>query len=369
MVGGGPAGAATAIVLAEHGLHPIVLEVASGPQRKVGESIPPSANPVLSRLGLTAGLSRTALPAYGNRSVWGTAEPVDTDFVFGTAGSGWRLDRERWEAEVASVAIGVGVDWRYGSRVVGCSGREPRGWTLRVMGTEGPRTCDADVVVDASGRPARVARLLGARRVRYDGLVGAVVYCSTMPDADGSVGPGADSDSTTLVEAVPQGWWYSMFLPGHRIVVAFMTDADLLEATGARTSLGLRALLEAAPMTRARVTAVVRDQSWPEPHTRPAHTSRLTAVTGADWLAVGDAAITYDPLTSYGITAALGQGMHAAQAVMGHLKGRPGALSDHARLIDRAFARYLAMLHDRYANEQRWPDAVFWQRRHRPRRS
>lgn len=75
-----------------------------------------------------------------------------------------------------------------------------------------------------------------------------------------------------------------------------MTDADLLEELGVGTADGLRGLLEAAPLTHSRVTAASSDWSRHRPSIRPAHTSRLTAVTGANWLAVGDAAITYDPL-------------------------------------------------------------------------
>jgi flavin-dependent dehydrogenase len=361
VVGGGPAGAATAIALAGLDPPPVVLEAAPGPQGKVGESIPPTANPVLARLGLSAGLASSALPAYGTRSAWGAAEAVETDFVFGTAGCGWRVDRDRFEVQAASVAIAAGVDWRSGVRLVDCSPRGAGGWTLRVMSRAGPQSYQTDAVVDASGRAARFARLVGARRIRYDRLVAAVSYCSTQSSPHE-----ADADSTTLVEAVPQGWWYSMFLPDHRLVTAFMTDADLLEETGARTANGLCRLLDGAPLTSSRVTAASSDWSSRGPQIRPAHTSRLTDVTGSNWLAVGDAAITYDPLTSYGIVAALGQGVHAAATMVQHLTGAADALPQHARLIDRAFSRYLALLHDRYGNENRWCDAPFWQPRHHP---
>ena len=179
---------------------------------------------------------------------------------------------------------------------------------------------------------------------------------------------GVDADSTTLVEAVSDGWWYSLFLPGHRLVVAFMTDADLLDRTGARRVDGLQALLDEAPATRTRVQTVGARPDWSQARIRPAHTGRLTTVAGPDWLAVGDAAVAFDPLASYGIAAALGEGFYAAAAVADHLAGRRDALLDHARLLDRTLAQYLVLAHDRYALEQRWPDEVFWRRRHHPTR-
>ncbi len=368
VVGGGPAGAATAITLARLGLRPVVLEAAPGPRWKAGESIPPSAQPVLDRLGLLGGVARAGLPSYGNRSVWGTADTVEQDFVFGTAGPGWRVDRVGFEAELAVEAGAAGVEWRSGARVVGCVRRGSRGWSLRVVEDSGPATYDADVVVDASGRAARVARLLGVRRVRYDRLVGVIAYGGSRSGAADDVSDADARDSTTLVEAVPDGWWYSLFLPGRRLVAAFMTDADLLDATGVRRPDGLRAQLDRAPATRSRVQDCDAEPDWSRAVIRPAHTARLETVAGPEWLAVGDAAVAFDPLASYGIAAALGEGFYAAAAVADHLDGRHDALLEHGRLIDRTLAQYLVLCHDRYALEQRWPAAEFWRRRHHPAR-
>ncbi|HEX6623733.1 MAG TPA: hypothetical protein VF064_08475, partial [Pyrinomonadaceae bacterium] len=102
------------------------------------------------------------------------------------------------------------------------------------------------------------------------------------------------------------------------------------------------------------------------PRFHAAHTARLSAVAGEGWLAVGDAAVSHDPLASYGISAALGAGFYAAAAVADYLGGSREALRAYAQLIDRAFAQYLLLHHDRYLSEQRWPDAPFWRRRHAP---
>ncbi len=343
----------------------VVWEAADGPQPKVGESVPPSANPVLERLGLLAGMRRSGAPSHGNRSAWGSAVAAERDFVFGPEGVGWRLDRRAFEAELAAAAIGAGVDWRYDHRLVGCTATTG-GWRLTAMTTDGPRTLSADTVVDASGRSARLARLLGARRIRHDHLVGAVAYPSlraglgsTQPD--GGSGSAA-LDSTTLVEAVSDGWWYSLVLPGDRLAVAFLTDADLLDRSAVRSSAHLDALLQHAPLTRERVSAA-GSAALPTAQLRPAHTSRLTAVIGPRWLAVGEAAIAFDPLASYGITAALGAGFYAGAAVADALAGDRQAFHLYARLVDRTFAQYLVMLHDRYAVERRWPTSPFWRRR------
>jgi flavin-dependent dehydrogenase len=234
---------------------------------------------------------------------------------------------------------------------------EHGGHRLDVQTEEGLQVHRADFVIDASGRSSRFARLVGRRRARYDRLIGVAAYFHA-----GSPRDPLTEDSSTLVEAVEQGWWYSARLPGEKLIAAYMTDADLLGHRPPLGADGWNALLEAAPHTRQRI----RQDSYPAssaPRILGAQTSRLSAVGGVAWLAAGDAAVTHDPLTSHGITAALGWGLYAGAAAADYLGGRHEALNDYASLMDRAFAQYLILHHDRYLGERRWPDSIFWRRR------
>jgi len=360
IVGGGPAGAAAALSLARAGLAPVVLEAQPEARLKVGECLPPSLNPLLDRIGLAEPVSRAAVPSLGNRFVWGSPEVAERDFIFGAAGLGWQLDRRAFEEELAAAAMQAGADWRYGRRLVACSPEDEGGYRLEVTTEHGPEIYRAHFVLDASGRAARLARLLGLRRIRYDRLVGVAAYFESTFSGDCQA-----HDSWTLLEAVEGGWWYSAGLPAGKLIATYLSDADLLERSPRRRADGWSLLLEGAPHTRERLRRNGYAAST-APWVVGAQTSRLSAVVGRGWLAAGDAAVAYDPLTSYGITAALEWGLYAGDTAAAYLDGRREALLDYARLVDRAFAQYLILRHDRYLGERRWPDSIFWRRRHMP---
>lgn len=343
IVGGGPAGAVAALVLARRGISVTVLESRAAPARKVGECLPPSLSPLLRRLGLEDLLRQDGhLRSLGNRFVWGSPQPGERPFLAGTQGDGWHVDRLTFEARLAERAQAAGAEWRWGSRLTRCERIGDR-WRLEIQN----EILEADFVADATGRVAHLARRLGAKRVRYDRLVGAAALLRS---------PAPDADTYTLVEAVPEGWWYSALLADGRLAVAFMTDGDLLDRNA------WQLLLARTQATRARL----EDHGYAleeAPRVLPAETSRLDTIAGDGWIAVGDAAAAYDPLSSHGIGSAMGSGFYAGSAIADLLAGRLEARDAYLDVMQRSYGVCLDLQRQHYAQEGRWPEAPFWKRR------
>ena len=343
VVGGGPAGAVAALVLARRGISVTVLESRAEPERKVGECLPPNLTPLLRHLGLEDLLRQDGhLRSLGNRFIWGSPQPGERPFLAGTQGDGWHVDRLQFETRLAERARAAGAEWRWGSRLTRCE-RIGNHWRLEIQ----DEILEADFVADSTGRIAHLARRLGAKRVRYDRLVGAAALLRS---------PTPDADTYTLVEAVPEGWWYSTLLADGRLAVAFMTDGDLLDRDAWRPTL---ARTEA---TRARVEdhGYVLEES---PRILPAETSRLDAIAGEGWLALGDAAAAYDPLSSHGIGSAMGSGFYGGNAIADLLAGNSEARVAYLEVMQKAYGACLDLQKRHYAQEGRWPEAPFWARR------
>jgi flavin-dependent dehydrogenase len=231
------------------------------------------------------------------------------------------------------------------------------GFDIAPSAAGGDHRLHARFVVDASGRASMVARARGVARHAFDRLMAVAAYVKPGPG-------GPASDRATLIEAVEDGWWYSALLPADQMIVAYMTDADLMKHQLA-TAGGWSGLLRRAGPTRARV-ASHGSETEGEPRMVSASSSCLAAFAGAGWLAVGDAAASYDPLSSQGITVALSSGIEAAGAIAAQLGAGAGgseALASYDRRRRRDFFDYLVLRAAYYALERRFPRSEFWRRR------
>jgi flavin-dependent dehydrogenase len=357
VVGGGTAGAATALALQRAGVPTTIVEQSGRPGWKIGEGLPPAANPLLQRLDVWDRFQADGhLPSYGNASAWGSADLVDYSFIFDPHGAGWHLDRPRFDALLLQMAQERGAALLRGTATVHEHSRSGGDLWLRIVSDGGDETlARAPFVVDASGRTASLARWYQARREHLDRLVGVVGVMATRD-------PAGDLDARTIVEAVEDGWWYSAPVPGGRLVVAFMTDGDVVQRRRAGRLDGWSSLLGETVHTCARV---VRLECRPLalPCVVLANGSRLAEVAGPTWLAVGDAALAHDPLSSQGMASALLLGLSAADAIRGHLNGQGDALEPYRALARRLSDEYVHGLAYYYGQERRWPGSPFWARR------
>jgi flavin-dependent dehydrogenase len=350
VVGGGPAGAATAIALAGRGLRAALVERDVAPRPRVGETLPPSARTPLEALGVWPRFAEAGHePAVGNRSTWGSDRVEEAHFIRSAYGCGWHLDRPGFEAMLLAVAEERGVTLVRGAQLEAAR-HDGSIWRMRAA-----RTLEARFAVDATGRNALLSRICGAKRISIDRLVGVTVFL-------GPRGGGGDPEGKfTFIEAAEQGWWYSAPLPGGRLIAACMTDGDL----AARMAGSLDGWLAAARRTWAtqrRLDAYALPGGT-APRLWSANTARLSSVVGPGWLAVGDAAVSFDPLSSQGIATALESGIEAAEAIDAHLAGDAAATSRYAAAVSARYRLYLVERARYYGAEGRWPRSPFWRRR------
>lgn len=343
VAGGGPAGAAAARMLALAG-HSVMLADAAKPVDRVGESLPGAARPLLRDMGLLPWVERSMPRAHvGNASAWNADVLVATDFIDDPNGAGWHLDRRRFDQCLRDAAINAGAGLREArlQTVESCQG----GWRVRL--DEGD--VFARWLIDASGRRAILAQRLGVERRCDESLVALYAWCDD-----------ASADARTLIEAVPHGWWYSAPLPGARRVAVLHVEA----AEGARVLRNPQGWHEQLAATNQVRHVCPPDGAWTHPRGTDACGATLTQWYGDRWIAIGDAALSFDPLASQGMFNALYTGLRGAQAVSQALTGDSSPLHRYGEQLAQVRRTYRQRLGHYYRMEQRWANLPFWRSRH-----
>jgi flavin-dependent dehydrogenase len=310
---------------------------------RVGETLPPELRRPLTELGVWEQfLSCQRLESFGIRSSWETPVARHRDFLFNPYGCGWHVDRARFDAMLADAAAGAGAKLILSAHVKSCTMIDGQ-CQLDVAHDKNNLTFFARILVDATGRKALLASRLGAQADVADRLIGAVTFCKLPEPAQWA-----------LIEAAEQGWWYSAPLPDSRMVFAYMTDSDLWNP-GAWPE-----LIELAPLTFERAGC----RQIPLPSLVVSAGSLVRSpVVGPNWIATGDAALAFDPLSGQGVIKSIETGTRCAAAVSGHLAGDPDALKSYDSWVQETYKAYLSVRHHFYSAVHHWPNSQFWKRR------
>jgi flavin-dependent dehydrogenase len=290
--------------------------------------------------------------SYGTMAAWGSAMPYEQSFIYSPYGRGWHLDRRSFDAFLAKQAEGRGARvWR-STRVcrIDRADRPDAGWCLTLKTNDEPLACHARFLVDATGASARFARVGTARWIVADQLV-----------ALARVWDASERSTETIVEAFRDGWWYTAAIPGGRVVVCF-TDPNLPRARRLAEPVSFARLLAQMPVISHAVGSGLPIGPIAA---RGVGSRYLDPAAGDRWLAVGDAASVFDPLSSQGMLKALRSGVFASYAIADCLvRGNPAGLDRYRQFVRREFNAYLGTRAEYYAQEPRWRDGPFWRRRY-----
>lgn len=323
---------------------------------KIGEFLPPAARPLLHDLGLWPGFLAAAHPrSTGTYAAWGSETLHGRSHLFDPYGHGWHLDRLRFDAFLRDAAVAAGAELRQATVLAQLGGVADRRLLIRERGVLKELRCDW--TVDATGRRCVIGRRR-ARRHRQDRLVAAyAVFSGRLAGRHPE-----DREARTLVEAAPDGWWYTTRIPAGRLV-AHLTDPDLADPC-LRTADGFWRGVTRTRHVRGRLDGY-DPAGTAAPRWTAAHGLRLTPAAGPGWVAAGDAALAFDPLSSQGILTALHTGAGAGHTVALSLAGagRAAALAAYTAFLDGIEAAYRRHHALSYHQERRWADHPFWKRR------
>ncbi|WJG09882.1 NAD(P)/FAD-dependent oxidoreductase [Aliiglaciecola sp. LCG003] len=343
IVGAGVAGCIAAIALAPH-FNVLLIDKDAQPPARIGECLPGVALRILKQLNIEEAFTQqTHLVSQGMESYWGSDYKQITDNITNPDGFGWYLNRPEFEVLLRKTALARGVNCMWQTKLIG-SESCLQGWQLI---TDVAAPIRAKFVIDAGGRQSPFVRHRGIVRQQHDKLVSCWL---TVPDQT--------EYRMGVIAASEKGWWYSAPIPGNKRVIAFQTDSDLLPPA---TRHDLAPLMEHANFC-PEIAGLLADKAADsiEYHgVTTANSSRLVRGAGSNWAALGDSAVSFDPLSSQGMYNGMASAMQLAEILI--LKGM---FDDHyQKQLDNIWHSYLQHKNLFYRAETRWKQREFWQRR------
>jgi len=357
VVGAGPAGLSAAMQLASWCEKVVVVDARSRTNtRRTGEHLPPTAITSLANLGFSELLDDPIhTVSSGVGSAWGENVTTDRDYFFSPTGHGINLRRDIFDEALTQHCEQAGVRINFDTRLSSLK-KTPNGYHATVRGPTGMAEILSDIVLDASGRNARAARQLGATIKREDKLVGIVAWIQCAK-------PSEDA-GRLYIQSEEDGWWYTVQFSDGLLNATYMTDASSLK----QHEQGALGLWRERFPTSGKLAQLAKLGSWPvmspeKVRVFDASTQTLEKMTSATCLSVGDAAVAFDPLSSWGITKGMLDGFEGAYAMQRQCKGEQLATHHHRSKQYRDFLRYRENRTRIYSAEQRWTEAPFWRTR------
>jgi flavin-dependent dehydrogenase len=315
VIGGGPAGATVATLVAEAGFRTLVLERDAEPRRRVGESLMPETYWTFERLGLLDALRGSEFPRKVGVQFVSASGTESQPFLFRThdpreCSRTWHVERAKFDPLLLAAAAAKGAEIRRGVRV-----REVLFDGDRAIGAAvNDETIHARVVVDASGQQGVLAARMGLRKLNPDFRKAAI-----WGHFRGARRDVIDQGVMTLIlrSEANDCWFWHIPLANDVVSIGLVGNAqELLRDRGTPDEVFDEEVANCAAIAERLAGAervagldVVKEFSY---------TTDRSA--GDGWVFVGDAWGFIDPIYSSGVWFALKSGELAADAIVDGLQ-------------------------------------------------
>lgn len=359
VIGGGPAGASAALSLLHYSDAQVTLiEHTDFNRTRVGEHVSAVFFNILDYLKLTKSdfEEGSFLPAYGNTTYWGSPYPTETHAVFTTDASTFQIDRQKFDFRLLEEVVEKGGQIFPRTRCVQFQQLEDNTWEIELNHSErGGFKILAKYIIDASGRKAQIGHQLGVESQHIDELVGVGVFIESDEEQPFKY--------EQILETTEWGWWYKAVLPDNRAVVTFFTDADIVTKLKLGKADHWNNLLQKTTHVKKHIEGSKAQSRKPWIRNAKSQIAEYARIN--NFIAVGDAVASFDPVSSMGIGFAMTSACHAARIVKMQLEGKQNekAVEVYYKDIEGNFKNYLGLRKTFYQKEQRWPESEFWKRR------
>jgi|694.fasta_scaffold07902_10 flavin-dependent dehydrogenase len=330
IIGGGPAGAASAMFLLEQGIKPVIVEAEPFPRYHIGESMTGAAGQVVRELGFEAEMVRQQYPVKKGVTVYGP-NGASSWFVpvMGRNTSGQLFAWETWQVRRSSfdqMLLDAAV--ARGATVVPGKALKPivtdgvvQGAQIR-MRDGGVQTIRSEVLLDCSGQATWLANQGSVTGSKYMGAYDKqIAIFSQVAGAIRDKGATREThkDNTQIFYQSKYHWAWFIPIDEEIVSVGVVVPSAYFSAKGeSKHDFLVRELHELNPELKRRLPEIKLAE---DVHVIPNYSYQVKNFCGKGFLCIGDAHRFVDPIFSFGLSAALREAQFAAPTVRAYLNG------------------------------------------------
>ena len=329
IIGGGPAGSATALYLLQSGVQPLIIERESFPRFHIGESLSGECGAGLRTLDLEPEIRRQNYPIKHGVKVYnphGTAFWVEvkkrcpeTNALIPT--TTWSVVRSSFDRILLDTARNRGVEYMECEAVVPIK-EDDRISGLQIRTAKGAlENLHCEVLVDCSGQASFLAnRGITGKKIKGSYLNQVAVFSQL---TNMVLDPGSNTDTSlapgnSLIFYKQKDHWAWMIPLSDTVTsIGVVTPAPYFKAQKLDKSEFLRTeILSLNPDLTRRVT---NTSFIEEIRTISSYSYTVASFVGKGFVCVGDAHHFTDPIFSFGVFLSMKEGEFAAESILKHL--------------------------------------------------
>ncbi|MFP6873951.1 MAG: NAD(P)/FAD-dependent oxidoreductase [Verrucomicrobiales bacterium] len=360
VIGGGPAGATTAALLASKGRDVVVLEKSKFPRYHVGESLMPFCYHTLDRLGLLEEMDKVGFTQ--KLSVQFVTEDgrQSRPFYFfqhydHPSSTTWQVLRSQFDKMILDRARDNGASVHELTAAKSLIEKNGNTEGVRAVDQDGTsHEISASMVIDASGRDTLVQTK--RKWMRRDPGLRKIAIWTYYQGAKRD--PGLDAGSTTVAYLPDKGWFWYIPLDNDIVSVGIVAERDYLY----RNSSDPGEILITEVANNAWIAEHLKSgKQFGRYWTTGEYSYRSEFCAANGLLLVGDAFAFLDPVFSSGVFLALKSGEMAADAVDKALDDNDfsaAQFSDYGRELCRGIEAMRALVYAFYDHRFSFADLI-----------
>ncbi len=321
VIGGGPAGATAATLLAQQDVRVGLFERERFPRFHIGESLIPETYWVFERLHMLPKMQASPFVKKFSVQFVNAAGRESAPFYFHdnkphACSQTWQVVRSEFDQMMLDNAREHGADAFEGVHVLEVLFDGERATGVRIRDEAGRRRdIRAQVVVDASGQAALLQNRFKLRL--WDPVLNKGAIWTYWRGAYRDTG--RDEGATMVLQTGNRKGWF-WYIPQHDDTVSVGVVApfdDLFGTGGANHEQTYLEEVDRCPAVKKRIEGAERTTGY---FVTRDYSYRATRIAGDGWVLVGDAFGFLDPLYSSGVLLALKSGELAADAIAAGLR-------------------------------------------------